>query len=352
MPPGHYADPARSCALRCSAQLLRVLPYQQRYSLTRPARPTLVSVELLAALDALLWLRTGERAAAYLQCTQSTVSRHSRRCLEVFGLQMEKRCGEWCVLGDQTLLDLQRGVHQLLRWRQGSGLRLDAQHWCGHLLERGLPEPWVSGNGNFFEYDQPLKLLQGGVIDAWLCGAPDVPQHPDLHAVPLTAMPLQLVVKPGHPLLDRGDGLRIEDLADFPVLPLPDGVFPQAQRVLESLQLWSCPERDRRFRKAAWVGQVPVEELMIAFDNPLRMAAGGNEGWLPLPLSLPLLVGDAVVVKRDFATSPHFGTLLDGLGHRARQLSDGLPEVEVLVDSRQGVGVQPGLKASATPLLQ
>lgn len=63
-------------------------------------------------------------------------------------------------------------------------------------------------------------------------------------------------------------------------------------------------------------------------------------------------MGDAVVVKRDFATSPHFGMLLDGLGHRARQLSDGLPEVEVLVDSRQGVGVQPGLKASATPLLQ
>jgi hypothetical protein len=88
-----------------------------------------VSEEVLAALDALLWLRTGDRAAAYLQCTQPTVSRHSRRCLKVFGLAIAKQSGEWCLRGDQTLIDLERGVHQLLRWRQGRGLRLDGQHW-------------------------------------------------------------------------------------------------------------------------------------------------------------------------------------------------------------------------------
>jgi hypothetical protein len=99
----------------------------------------LVSVDVLAALDALLWLRTGERAAAYLQCTQSTVSRQSRRCLEVFGLAMEKRDGEWCLCGDQTLIDLERGVHQLLRWRKGLGLRLEGQHWSRHWLAADIP---------------------------------------------------------------------------------------------------------------------------------------------------------------------------------------------------------------------
>jgi hypothetical protein len=84
-------------------------------------------VEVLAALDALLWLRTRDRAAAHLQCTQPMVSRHSRRCLQVFGLEMEKRAGEWCLRGDQTLIDLERSVHQLLRWRQGRRLRLDGQ---------------------------------------------------------------------------------------------------------------------------------------------------------------------------------------------------------------------------------
>ena len=289
-----------------------------------------VTVELLATLDALLWLRTGERAAGYLQCTQSTVSRHSRRCLEVFGLRMEKRAGEWCLLGDPTLLNLQRGVHQFLRWQQGTGLRLDGQHWCRHLLEPGLPVPWVSGNGNYFEYERPLALLQEGVIDAWLCSAPDLPEHPDLHTVQLTAMPMRLVVKPGHPLLARPAPLHLDDLADYPVLPLPEGAFPRAQAVLESLGLWSCPRRDHRLRQAAWFGQVPVEDLMIAFDTPLRLAAGHSEGWVPLPLDLPLVVGEALVVRRAFAASPHLRTLLEGLRQRASQLAQGLRDVQLL----------------------
>jgi DNA-binding transcriptional LysR family regulator len=287
-------------------------------------------VELLATLDALIWLRTGERAAGYLQCTQSTVSRHSRRCLEVFGLRMEKRAGEWCLRGDPTLLNLQRGVHQLLRWQQGSGLRLDGQHWCAHLLAAGLPAPWVCGNANFFEYERPLALLHAGVIDAWLCSAPDLPDHPDLYALQLTAMPMRLVVKPGHPLLERRAPLHLDDLADYPVFPLPEGAFPQAQAVLESLGLWSCPGRDRRLRQAPWFGQVPVEDLMIAFDTPLRLAAGPSEGWVPLPLDLPLEVGEAVVVKRAFAASPYLQALVSALRARASQLAQGLPDVQVL----------------------
>jgi DNA-binding transcriptional LysR family regulator len=289
-----------------------------------------VTVELLAALDALIWLRTGERAAGHLRCTQSTVSRHSRRALEVFGLQMEKRAGEWCLLGDPTLLNLQRGVHQFLRWQQGSGLRLDSQHWCSHLLAAGLPDAWTDGNSNFFEYQRPLELLQQGVIDAWLCSAPDLPEHPDLHAVQLTATPMRLVVKPGHPLLDRGAKLCFADLADYPVMPLPDGAFPRAQEVLEELDLWSCPRRDRRFRQAAWFGQVPMDDLMIGFDTPLRLAAGLGDGWLPLPLALPLVVGEALVVKRAFAASPHLLALLEGLSCRASQLAQGLRDVELL----------------------
>jgi len=314
-----------------------------------------VSIELLAALDALLWLRTGERAAAYLQCTQSTVSRHSRRCLDVFGLMLEKQSGDWRLMGDQTLLDMERGVHQLLRWRQGFGLRLDSQHWCAHLLEPAVPPPWVPGNCNFFEYDQPLELVQRGVIDAWLCGAPDLPEYADLHAVQLTAMPLQLVVKPHHPLLDRGDALRFDDLADYPVLPLPDGAFPRTQAVLETLRLWACPERDRRVREASWLGARPVEDWMIAFETPLRLAAGLADDWQPLPLSLPLVVGEAVVVRREFAGFPPLQALVDGLCRRALELADGQPHVQVLwpdATRASAAGAQPGLNRSATPLLQ
>lgn len=306
----------------------------------------MVSVEVLAALDALLWLRTGERAAAHLQCTQSTVSRHSRRCLQVFDLAMEKRSGEWCLQGDPTLIDLERAVHQLLRWRQGRVLRLDSQHWCGHLLATELPDAWTCGNTNYFECQRPQELLLHGVIDAWLCSAPDLPDHPDLHAIQLTAMPLHMMVKHGHPLLERGDQLAFADLDDYPVLPLPDGAFPKAQRILEDHNLWSCPARDRRFQQASWFGTVPVEELMISFGTPLQQVTGFLDGCVRLPLSLPMSVGEALVVKREFVAGPHLRSLLAALVSRATQLASGLDDVEVLLSD------QPGLKVSATPLLQ
>jgi len=287
----------------------------------------------MAALDALLWLRTGERAAAYLQCTQSTVSRHSRRCLEVFGLAIKKQAGEWCLIGDQTLIDLERGVHQLLRWRKGRGLRLDGQHWSSHWLAVNLPECWAAGNHNYSEYQRPLELLRQSVIDAWICSAPDLPGDPSLHAIQLTAMPLQLLVKAGHPLLERSDQLTWDDLADYPVLPLPDGAFPKAQASLEAQGLWSCPERDRRYQQAAWFGLVPVEDRMISFGTPLQRAAGLMDGLLPLPLALPIRVGDAVVVKQEFATSPRFSSLLAALVRQAQHLASGLEEVEVLLSS-------------------
>ena len=305
-----------------------------------------VSVEVLAALDSLLWLRTGDRAAAHLRCFQSTVSRHSRRCLQVFDLGMEKRAGEWWLKGDQTLINLERGVHQLLRWRQGHGLRLDSQHWCGHLLATELPGAWTCGNTNYFECERLQEVLLCGVIDAWLCSAPDIPDHPDLHIIQLTAMRLGLLVRPGHPLLERGDQLVFADLADYPVLPLPDGAFPRAQRILEELGLWSSPERDRRFQQAAWFGRVPVEELMISFGTPLQQVAGFLDGCVPLPLPLPLLVGEALVLKREFGASTHLHSLLAALLARAAQLASGLGDGEVWL------GDQPGLKLRATPLLQ
>lgn len=285
---------------------------------------------MLAALDALLWLRTGERAAGYLQCTQSTVSRHSRRCLEVFGLVIEKRAGEWCLCGDQTLIDLERRVHQLLRWRKGMGLRLDSQHWSWYWLAADIPATWAAGNHNYFEYQRPQELLCKSMIDAWICSAPDLPEDPDLHSIQVTAMPMELLVKARHPLLKRGDQLDWHDLDDYPVLPLPDGAFPKAQLMLEAQGLWSCPARDRRYQQAPWFGLLPIEDLMIYFGTPLQRAAGLLDGLLPLPLALPITVGDAVVVKKEFASNPHLLSLLAALVHQAHRLAAGLEAVQVV----------------------
>jgi hypothetical protein len=156
-------------------------------------------------------------------------------------------------------------------------------------------------------------------------------------------MPMLLMVKPRHRLLDRGSSISFADQADYPVLPMPDGAFPMAQRVLKEINLWACPERNQRLRRAKWFGQVPVEELMIVFDNPLRQAAGLSEGWLPLPIPLPLVVGEELVLKREFATSPHLQTLMSSLCSRARQLAEMVENAEgwVLGSAKVGIGLNP-----------
>ena len=163
-------------------------------------------------------------------------------------------------------------------------------------------------------------------------------QHP--------VQPQEVVVASAIGDLERGDQLGFADLADYPVLPLPDGAFPKAQRILQDFNLWPCPERNRRFQKAPWFGKAPLEELMISFGTSLQRVTGFLEGCVPLPLPLPMSVGEALVVKRDFAASPHLHSLLAALLNRAVQLASGLEDVKVLLSD------QPGLKLSATPLLQ
>jgi len=227
------------------------------------------------------------------------------------------------------LINLQRRVHQTLRWQHGQGLRLDAQHWCQHWLTAAAPARWCPGNGNYFETTRSLQLLQHGVVDAWVCSGPDVPRHDDLLAIPFVTLPIWLVVKPGHPLVQRGERVTFADLADYPVLPLPDGAFPVFQGILQDLGLWSCPRRDARFKQAPCYGRVPLEEMMIAFETPLRMAAGEAEVWCPLPLQLPVAVSEVVMVRHQFAGDPHLLGLLHALAERAKALAIGHPGVQV-----------------------
>lgn len=322
----------------------------------------MVSVDLLEALDALLWLRTGHHAGGYLGCTQSTVSRKSRRCLQTFQLQMVRRGGEWQLQGDCELIDLERHVHQALRWQQARALRLDAQHWCAHLLPpaEALPS-WRCGNLNYADYDRPLQLLRLGVIDAWISSAPDVlqlvEQHRDLCAQPLITAALWPVVKPGHPLLARGAAIQFQDLRDYPLLPLPEDAFPIAQRCLKQLDLWPTAERQQRLSQAGWVGQVPLEDMAIGLENTLRLASGVAGDWQPLPLPLPLTVGDVLLVRREFVDAGPLQSLLAQLRSRAAQLAAAVPRwcdpMPPLVVHQPGSAVAAeGTKVSATPLLQ
>ena len=51
----------------------------------------MIDQDSLAALDGLLWLRSGEAVAERFALSQSSVSRQARRCLRVFDVDVDVR---------------------------------------------------------------------------------------------------------------------------------------------------------------------------------------------------------------------------------------------------------------------
>ncbi|MCP9830626.1 hypothetical protein KBY80_04385 [Synechococcus sp. JJ3a-Johnson] len=76
----------------------------------------MVDLDALTALDALQWLRTGEEVSKRFAISAASVSRQSRKCLDLFGLDLQRVDGEWNTLGDSSILLLERRVHQTARW--------------------------------------------------------------------------------------------------------------------------------------------------------------------------------------------------------------------------------------------
>lgn len=155
----------------------------------------MVSIDCLAALDALLWLRTGRRAADQLGVSQPTISRNTRHCSELFNIRVVKKGGEWEVQGNHALLDAERRVHQRYRWDHHAPLRLDGHHRMADNLQGFQPAGWITGNLDDRDHARPLALLRSGIIDAWLCRDPDRPEDPSLSTWRLARSRAALVVR-------------------------------------------------------------------------------------------------------------------------------------------------------------
>ena len=94
----------------------------------------MIGIEELDALDLTIWLGRGSDAASLLGCNQSTISRRSNQCLQVFDLRMHRDAEGWPRIRQHDLLQLERQVHQLHRLRDGRHLRIDAS--LVHLTTR------------------------------------------------------------------------------------------------------------------------------------------------------------------------------------------------------------------------
>jgi DNA-binding transcriptional LysR family regulator len=289
-----------------------------------------VSIEDLACLDLIIWLRTGARAASLLGISQPKVSRAVQAVSDRFGITIAKRRGEWEVLGDQTLLNLERHVHQEYRWRKDQPLRIESQYYSGPLYCDPIPEGWVAGNFDFIEIHTPLHHLRHGVIDAWLGCYPDVPDadDPDLCCFHLTRLPTHLVVSPEHPLLNQAHPLSLEDVRQYPSLALPDNAFPKIQATLQSLDLWNAPQGINRYEQQKWEGKIG-SDLLVGYATALSIGQL-DAAKVILPIQIPLDVGETLVVRKDYQQQPRLLRLLRHLSQKARDLAKRHPEIRLV----------------------
>ena len=297
----------------------------------------------LAALDGLLWLRSGEAVAERFGFSQSTVSRQSQRCLQLFEIDAKKLEGEWDLIRESPLLAAEREVHQWARWCGKRPLRLEATYWSGPLLCDPMPPGWMLGLCNIVGIQRHFDLLRERVLDVWLAGLPDLPapDDPELTSLTLCQMPVHCLVQPGHPLLQAG-AIGFEDLRPYPSLALPEGSYPKVEAGLKSVGLWSSPVRMRRYQRQLWEGKTE-QELTIGYGTALSLELSGA-ALKQLPLDLPIQSGEALVVRRDFYETPQFRQLAQTLHGRLRALAQRLPEIRMLplpFSGSSGTGAAP-----------
>lgn len=287
----------------------------------------MVELDQLMALDGVQWLGSGEAVANRYGISQATVSRACRRVLKRFDLQIERQNGELELIGDQTLLRLERQVHQQARLAGHRPLRLEATYWSAPTLCADLPAGWLLGRSDIVGVRRNFQMLEDGIVDAWIAGLPDLPtaEQPDLMAVPLSRMPVFFTCAPGHPLLER-QRLTVADIAQFPTLALPSGSYPLVERALQAIGLWNDGVRMTRYRRDLWEGKAEAE-LVVGYGTPLSMQISGGS-LCRLPLQLPIVSGDALVFRRVLADSPRLQQLLNHLRAKVSQLAQMDAEIE------------------------
>lgn len=229
----------------------------------------MVTQEELASLDFFIWHGTGPKAAAKMECNQSTISRRVRRCSEVFDLRLRRRQGEW-ITNSSLLLKMEREIHQLARLLGQNPLRVEGFPSGSDPLLQPPPPGWVIGPRDFIGTVSPLTLLQDRVIDAWLTdAADDLPDEPEFPFVvwPLGRQPVNVLSHPNHPLAGVSR-LGITDLLRFPLPMLPAKGYPRSHALCEGLGLGSLEMAQRRHDPQSWEGQT-ADAVTLMYCTPL-----------------------------------------------------------------------------------
>lgn len=283
----------------------------------------MVDVEALDALDLVIWLGRGADAARRLGCNQSTVSRRSGQCLEVFDLRLLRDADGHCCTAHHPLLHLQREVHQLHRLRLGRGLRIDASLLAAPLLHPRLEPSWISGHGDGLGWQRPIHLLEERILDAWVTGmAQELPDQ-GLEAfcrIPLLQTPLLMAAEPQHPLVGQG-ALQLRDLEGMPRLAPRRGWYPRTEQQLGDWRqrtpalLLDQPARRQGLTAPRGPGGTRVPPLQYGTAFSLAQQAVLQ----PLPLALGVQTELSLVMRCDVRDTLPMEQLTQALQRRALQ---------------------------------
>jgi hypothetical protein len=277
----------------------------------------MVLIEELDALDLLIWLGRGTAVAQRLGCDQSTISRRSRQCQQVFNLRLRRQQAGWDVSRIDPLLELEREVHQLYRLRQGRQLRLDASLLAAPLLRSGPPQGWIAGDLDRLGWRRPLQLLQERILDAWVTAMGQELRQLEGGAfctIPLARTPLQLAGRPGHPLLHQGR-LQLNDVRHLPRLAPRQGRYPRTESLLGDAWRRETPAQPMEERQCGDApGQHPGDALTLHYGTAFSLM--NQAALLPLPLELGVCTELTLVVRRDLIEQPAIALLIAELQRR------------------------------------
>ena len=146
----------------------------------------MVSIDLLASLDGLIWLQSGSKVGALFQQHQTTVSRNQKKCAQVFGITLSKNKNKWDTHGDLILLQLERQVHQVARLQGKSRLRIEVNGWLDNPHFNPPPSGWIAGSAHKLSDPHGIQCLKQHIVDACLCPLTDLPiESQDLATIPL-----------------------------------------------------------------------------------------------------------------------------------------------------------------------
>lgn len=282
----------------------------------------MVGLEQLEALDLLIWLRSGAATASAARCDESSISRRAQSALKAFKLNLQ-RGNEFRLCGDQTLLRLQRLVHQQARFLGYRPLRLEATHYVRHQLSHPPIHGWMLGPCHHRGYAALLSLLEERIVDAWVTSdLQDLPDHPRFKVIPLWDWPGELVVDSCHPLSGERR-LSRSDLDRFPSLTLPADLYPELARVIHAKGFGKA-RRLSRYDVGSWHG-LTQDAATISYGSCLTLQMDTN--LTRLDWDLGLTGGEALIVLSEWTEQPAFALLLEDLRRRQLLLQQRHPQL-------------------------